>query len=292
MNTRDLDFFIKVYETKSINLAAEKLYISPQGLSTVIRKLEKELGCTLFNRDRGGSVPTESGDIWYKYALSIKRDYENALSELGRINRLDRGNIKFGFSFGAMSGLSMDFPLRFEQMHPDFKLEYMELPDAAIERFVESGELDLGFAAYVDRDRFDATFVWESKILFVPRRKSRFYERESVSVSEIADEPITMRNSDFATTRILSEEFEKAGKKPEVILNTGGIMRSVKLCRDNMANTVIIDSVAEQFGKDEIRTIPFKEDLGWPLYMILKKGETPAAAVSMFAEYMIDKMKR
>ena len=46
MNIRDLDFFIKVYECRSISIASEKLFISAQGLSNAISRLEKELGCT------------------------------------------------------------------------------------------------------------------------------------------------------------------------------------------------------------------------------------------------------
>lgn len=55
MNIRDLDCFIKVYECRSISIASESLFISAQGLSNIITRLEQELGCSLFNRDRAGS---------------------------------------------------------------------------------------------------------------------------------------------------------------------------------------------------------------------------------------------
>lgn len=56
MNIRDLDFFIKVYECRSISIASEKLFISAQGLSNIINRLEQELGCSLFNRDRAEAM--------------------------------------------------------------------------------------------------------------------------------------------------------------------------------------------------------------------------------------------
>ncbi len=40
MNTRTLRCFIEVYEKKSIAAAAKEVYISPQGLSKIIRQLE------------------------------------------------------------------------------------------------------------------------------------------------------------------------------------------------------------------------------------------------------------
>ena len=49
-----------------------------------------------------------------------------------------------------------------------------------------------------------------------------------------------------------------------------------------MANTVIIDSVAAQIESDELRTIPFTEELKWPLYIITKKGRDCSKAVDRF----------
>jgi DNA-binding transcriptional LysR family regulator len=108
MNIRDLDFFIKVYECRSISIASEKLFISAQGLSNAISRLEKELGCTLFNRDRAGSVPTVCGDAFYKYAVTAKSDYDRIITEIEHISRSEKGFVRIGYSFGVMSGLKMD----------------------------------------------------------------------------------------------------------------------------------------------------------------------------------------
>ena len=48
MDTKDLRSFRLVYEERSINQAARHLFISPQGLSRVIQKLEEELHNKLF----------------------------------------------------------------------------------------------------------------------------------------------------------------------------------------------------------------------------------------------------
>ena len=288
MNIRDLEFFIKVYEYRSISLASEELYISAQGLSNVISRLEQELGCSLFNRDRAGSLPTSCGEAFYKYAVSAKSDYDRMLAEIEHLSRADKGLIRVGYSFGVMSGLTLDITQSFQRRHPEYEMDFAEMPDKVVEDLVRSGELDIGFAAYVNIDRFECELISESEILFVPKRDSRFYERESVSVSEIADEPLTLRNKNFATTRLMMGEFEKCGADPEIILNTGGILRSLKLRKDGKANTVIIDSVAAQLENDELRTIPFEEEIRWPMYMITKKGRNRSKAVDSFISFIAD----
>ena len=286
MNIRDLVFFIKVYECRSISIASEKLFISAQGLSNVISRLEQELGCSLFNRDRAGSVPTACGDTFYKYAVSAKLEYERMITEIEHLSRAEKGVIRVGYSFGVMSGLTMNITQEFQKKYPKYELDFAEMPDKIVEELVLSGELDIGFAAYVDRDKFEYELMSESEILFVPKKDSRFYDRESVSVREIADEPLTLRNRNFATTRIMMNEFEKCGVEPEIMLNTGGILRSLKLRKDSMANTVIIDSVAAQIESDEMRTIPFTEELKWPLYIITKKGRGRSKAVDRFISFV------
>ena len=223
MNIRDLDFFIKVYECRSISIASEKLFISAQGLSNVISRLEQELGCSLFNRDRAGSVPTACGDVFYKYAVNTKSEYERMITEIEHLSRAEKGVIRIGYSFGVMSGLTMNITQEFQN-----------------------------------------------------------------KMREIADEPLTLRNRNFATTRIMMQEFEKYGADPEIMLNTGGILRSLKLRKDGMANTVIIDSVAAQIESDEMRTIPFTEELKWPLYIITKKGRGRSKAVDRFISFITE----
>jgi DNA-binding transcriptional LysR family regulator len=286
MNIRDLVFFIKVYECRSISIASEKLFISAQGLSNVISRLEQELGCSLFNRDRAGSVPTVCGEAFYKYAVKTKSEYERMITEIEHLSRAEKGVIRIGYSFGVMSGLTMNITQEFQNKYPEYELDFAEMPDKIVEKLVLSEELDIGFAAYVDKDKFEYDLINESEILFVPIKDSRFYERESVSVHEIADEPLTLRNRNFATTRIMMNEFEKCGAEPEIIMNTGGILRSLKLRKDGMANTVIIDSVAAQIESDELRTIPFTEELKWPLYIITKKGKDCSKAVDRFISFI------
>ena len=214
MNTRDIECFIKVYEHRSINIAAEKLYITPQGLSRIIGRLEHELDCRLFNRDRSGSQPTECGDVLYRYALSMKHEQDQLVREIERVKRIENGKIRFGYSFGAMAGLTIDLPIRFQERYPEYSLDYAEMPDAIVQELVESGELDIGFAACTDPDRFRSELIHESRILFVPYSKSRFYEREMVSLAEIADEPVTLRNDNFTTTRIMKNELSACGREP------------------------------------------------------------------------------
>lgn len=56
-------YFCEVVESQGISLAAQKMYISQQGLSKALNVIESELGTTLLNRNRNsGSVSLTAKD--------------------------------------------------------------------------------------------------------------------------------------------------------------------------------------------------------------------------------------
>ena len=54
MTLTQLNYIITIAETKSMNKAAEKLYVSQPSLTNAIKELEKELGITIFYRSGRG----------------------------------------------------------------------------------------------------------------------------------------------------------------------------------------------------------------------------------------------
>lgn len=75
MNKRQLLYFIEVYQRQNINNASEHLFISRQGVSKVIRSIEKELGQKLFTRTSEGVFPTDFAIALYPHALKLLDEY-------------------------------------------------------------------------------------------------------------------------------------------------------------------------------------------------------------------------
>lgn len=65
-----LDAFVEVSKQKSFSAAAKKLHITQSALSQRILNLEKELGTTLFIRDRAGIQLTEIAKTLLRYCRS------------------------------------------------------------------------------------------------------------------------------------------------------------------------------------------------------------------------------
>lgn len=71
MDIKHLQWFMETVKEKSINKAAEKLFITPSALSARLVKIEDEVGCQLLKRSHNGIELTTEGQYFYEDACKI-----------------------------------------------------------------------------------------------------------------------------------------------------------------------------------------------------------------------------
>ena len=74
-----LRYILTIAETKSMNKAAELLYVSQPSLTNAVKELEKEIGITIFFRSGRGVTLTDDGAEFLLYAKEICMQYEQLL---------------------------------------------------------------------------------------------------------------------------------------------------------------------------------------------------------------------
>ena len=95
MTLVQLNYILTIAETKSLNKAAEQLYVSQPSLTSAVKELEKELGITLFYRSGRGVTLTNDGAEFLLYAKEIYSQYEHVLQ---KYKKGDGYKKKFGVS--------------------------------------------------------------------------------------------------------------------------------------------------------------------------------------------------
>ena len=84
MTLTQIHYVITIAETKSMNKAAELLYVAQPSLTNAIKELEKELGITLFFRSGKGVTLTNDGAEFLLHARQIYGEYENVMEKYGK----------------------------------------------------------------------------------------------------------------------------------------------------------------------------------------------------------------
>ena len=98
MDTKQIEYILKIAEENNITRAAEKLFISQSALNQQLLKLEQELGTPLFHRSRTNWGLTEAGKIYVEGAkamLSIKKETYNRIYD---VSNIQKGKLTIGLT--------------------------------------------------------------------------------------------------------------------------------------------------------------------------------------------------
>lgn len=76
MNLLHMKYAVEIAKTKSINKAAEILYVGQPTLSRAIKELETSLGVTVFERSAKGMFLTPEGEIFIRYAKTVLKQVD------------------------------------------------------------------------------------------------------------------------------------------------------------------------------------------------------------------------
>ncbi|MFD3878912.1 LysR substrate-binding domain-containing protein [Streptomyces microflavus] len=102
LDLRQLRYFVAVAETEHVGRAAEQLHISQSPLSRQIAQLEKDLGLTLFERDRQRIRLTSDGRVFLGETRALLT-HAGRLENLGRrLGRGEEGGLCVGYVPDAM----------------------------------------------------------------------------------------------------------------------------------------------------------------------------------------------
>ena len=102
MDLKELEYFKMVCEQKSITKAAHALYMTPQGLSRIIKNIENEMEATLLNRTASGISLTRSGEYLYKHLTDFLGPYRMVCSEIRCMEQQEKHEIDLLSAYGIL----------------------------------------------------------------------------------------------------------------------------------------------------------------------------------------------
>src|SRR5829696_22783 len=116
MTLQQLTYFLAAAEHGSFSAAAQSLFMAQPSLSEQIRRLEAELGVTLFARVGRGLELTEAGRLLQPHAERTLAAARETAESVREVRELEGGTVEFG-TFGSahhylLAGLVEDFRTR------------------------------------------------------------------------------------------------------------------------------------------------------------------------------------
>ena len=134
--------FYIVAKNKHMTKASEELHISQPAISQSIKKLEDQLGGTLFLRSNKGMELTEEGKMFYEYVKGALELINNAENEFTSFKDLTKGEIKIGCSTTLTKLILMDALKEFHKEYPNININITNNLTSNLINDLKLGKLD------------------------------------------------------------------------------------------------------------------------------------------------------
>lgn len=284
MDTKDIRSFRLVYEERSINRAAKQLFITPQGLSRIIHKLEDELQIVLFERTKGGMVPTECGDYFYAQSQELLYQLEDMKYHLQKMNSRQR-KIKIGFACGVLNLVSLKKLNAIQREMPDVSVQWEEMENQEVAEQVNRGLLDIGFIiGTIPGNEVESCVVYEGKMNVLVYPGHPFYEKERLSIEELKEQPLISLNQKYFSYHSFMQRCGDFGFVPNIVINTMESQLIYRFCNEKLGLGIDADIHKTDRLYSDIRRIELHDAIPWKVSMIYRKNETDRFLVERLAQ--------
>jgi DNA-binding transcriptional LysR family regulator len=208
MELTQLEFFISVVEEGSFSKAAERVYRTQPAVSIAIRRLEEEIGASLFERSQKTPTLTEAGEIVYDYAKRMLALRDQARDVVAELRTLQRGRVRIGANESTSLYLLPHLILQYRERHPNVKVEIYRHVSERLPREVLDRNVDFALLAFEPEDSDLQSFpILRDELVLIMQPEHRLVGRESVTVKELGQESFLAHNVKTASRHKVIEVF-------------------------------------------------------------------------------------
>lgn len=211
MNEQIWTTFKTVAELGTITRAARRLNLSTSAVSQQITQLEQHYQCKLFLRTGHGVTLTESGEVLYRYVISLLNTVAESKRQIERINQGTSPSVSIGASFTVAEYLLPKILPRYGHQAP-VRVSLTMANSQAIMDQVVHGEIEVGLIeATLSHPDVIVRPFWTDRLAIVVGEGHRFSNRAVVDLDEFLTEPIILREPGSGTRLVLESSLSTIG---------------------------------------------------------------------------------
>jgi DNA-binding transcriptional LysR family regulator len=210
--SRQLRAFLLVAQHRSFSRAAGALFITPSGLSLLIRELENQLGVRLFDRTTRHVALTAAGSELLAVAQRNLQELDGAISRIGRSATETGVSLSIGTPPLLMASVVAPAIKEFRSHHPSLRFQLFDSDSASVMQKVQSGALDMGLGVFVKHLPGVRQVPWFRFSLVVIRAgNSEQSHRATTTWSALKGEKLISLPRSIPLQQLIDRHLAKAG---------------------------------------------------------------------------------
>jgi LysR family transcriptional regulator, carnitine catabolism transcriptional activator len=219
--SRQLRAFLLVAQHHSFSRAAEALFITPSGLSLLIRELEKQLGFRLFDRTTRHVALTADGNQLLPVARRNLEEIENEVSRIGQTAKEASQSISVGAGTLFASNILPRAIREFRLQRPHVRIQLFDADLPTVMQRVAAGTLDMGLGWAKASPGIRRTPFFRFSMLVIRTDNETAPRRASTSWSALKGERLITIPADRMWQQLIDKHLAQVGvlSEPAMVVN-------------------------------------------------------------------------
>lgn len=246
MDLRHLRYFLAVAEELHFGRAAARLHIAQPPLSQQIQRLERELGLTLFDRDRRQVRLTRAGELLQVEARRTVAQADRLIDVARDVRSGGSGRVRIGFVGSSLYGQLPSLLQALRHQAPRVTVSVLELESGPQLAGLAEDTLDLGVLRPPAVTPSLAVHVIAEEELVVALPKDHPLPVGCpVALADLAAEPFVLftREHGEGFWQVVVQACGLAGFSPRVVFNAEHVHTMVGLVASGMGVSLVPEAV-------------------------------------------------
>ncbi|QFZ86092.1 MULTISPECIES: LysR substrate-binding domain-containing protein [Variovorax] len=252
MELRQLRYFVKVCELRSMGRAAVELGVVTSALSQQISRLESELSTRLLQRSSTGVTPTDAGLAFLHQAQLTLRHADDAVraAQQARLS----GHVSVGLAPTTATVLGVPLMQAMQARYPEVRLHMVEALSGHLTTMLHARQLDLAVLFQTDTPRRWSVAPLLAEKLFViasptltPRPTGA-----KVRLSQLAEVPLILPSGSHGLRATLMAAFARARVAPRIVAEVDGLALLMDAVRAGHGATIQPGAATARHDRDDL----------------------------------------
>lgn len=298
MRLEQLIYVIEVADVKMINIAAEKIFLTPQNISKSIKQLEDELNIKIFNRTKYGMFLTEDGQLVYNVAKEIQKQTQFLNNIFHTDSEFEDEKIEGNLNIVAPASMGnalhhlLDL---FMKKYKDVHISYSEKDSTYLASKISKQKMEnfdfifmnVSKSWFTEYDRFKENynlfFLFEETMCVLMQINSPLAKQQSISLKTLATLPLAAYSTSIFQ-KYNDCFIDKILDSYNIKLNYVFISDSMHVWEKYICDGTAYGLVGTNYMKDYSKnhknlpistiTVPIKEKISTTTILLIPKKET------------------
>jgi DNA-binding transcriptional LysR family regulator len=291
MEILQLEHFLAVAEERTFTRAAERVFRTQPAVSQSVRKLEEEMGVSLFARDLNDVTLTEAGKLLADYAHRMLALRDQATRHVAELKNLKTGTLSIAAHESAAVYL-LPGPLRsYLQMHPEIKIGIYQSPLEIIPRQVMDRDVQVGFVKEKPVFReLECVQVHADRMTLVASPRNPLASCRSLHIKDLNDHPFVVHHQCSSTEKVILRLFAEHETRCNIVAELWSFENLKNFVRADVGLAIVPRITVLQELRDKLLVEIPVEELSFPrrTLMIFRSGylsETARELVNLVCNF-------